>query len=81
MFPFVTHFAYKYALRFCIQRLMLYLADSFIIHSFLPLSTHKDSKKHLSVACKEVSNDMLLRKKCSPRGDSFLSEILKQNLY
>lgn len=81
MFPFVTHFAYEYALRLCIQMLMLYLADSFIIHSFLPLSTHKDSKKDLSIACKEVANDMLSRKKCSPRGDSFLSEALKQNLY
>jgi len=81
MFPFVTHFACKYALRSCTQMLLLSLADSFIIHSFLPLSTHKDSKKHLSTAWKEVANDMLSRKKRAPRGDSFLSETLKQNLY
>lgn len=53
-------------------------------HTFffcLSLSPHKDSKKHLSIAWKEVNNDMLSRKKCSPRGDSFFSETLKPNLY
>lgn len=53
-----------------------------LYHTLFSASLHtRDSKQHPSLAWKEVTNGMLWRRKCSPRGDRFFSETLRQNLY